>query len=199
MTAPSASTESVRFAALGQDLTLSSDTATTKNGILAWEGVDDSGSVAVLIVEGTSVLGTIETAGGTYAVAPVHGDLHEVLELDPALFPPLLGPDSTGDASASAVAGASSRIDRDRISQIESAYLGWVDYDGDSSTPSIAATVTIKVMVATTGKADKNAEPSPSSLVRMIETKANRVYKTNDLPIRIDTVHDGITGYSEGT
>ena len=59
VTPPSASTESVRFAALGQDLTLSSDTATTKNGILAWEGVDDSGSVAVLIVEGTSVLGTI--------------------------------------------------------------------------------------------------------------------------------------------
>ena len=199
VTAPSASTESVRFAALGQDLTLSSDTATMKNGILAWEGVDDAGSVAVLIVEGTSVLGTIETAGGTYAVAAVPGDLHEVLELDPALFPPLLGPDATGDASASAVAGASSRIDRARISQIESAYLGWVDYDGDYSTPSIAATVTIKVMVATTGKADDNAEPSSSSLVRMIETKANRVYRTNDLPIRIDTVHDGITGYSEGS
>ena len=199
VTAPSASTESVRFAALGQDLTLSSDTATTKNGILAWEGVDDAGSVAVLIVDGTSVLGTIETAAGTYAVVAVPGDLHEVLELDPALFPPLLGPDATGDASASAVAGASSRIDRARISELESAYLGWVEYDGDYSTPAIAGTVTIKVMVATTRAADSNAEPSSSSLVRMIETKANRVYRTNDLPIRIDTVHDGITGYREGS
>ena len=189
--APSASTESVRFEALGQDLTLSSETAAVKNGILAWEGTDDSGSVAVLIVDGTRVLGTIETAGATYAIAAVPGDLHEVLELDPALFPPLLGPDAAG------VAGASSGINRAQISQLESAYLGWVDYDGTSSRSGTATTVTIKVMVASSRAADNNAEPSTSSLVRMIEVKANRVYKANDLPIRIDAVHDGITGYSE--
>ena len=87
VTAPSNSTEQVRFAAFGQDLTLARDYTNTEDGLLAWHGTDGSGTVAILIVEGTDVLGTIESADGSYAIVPASGGFHEVLELDEGLFP----------------------------------------------------------------------------------------------------------------
>ena len=45
VTAPSDSTEQVRFAAFGQDLTLARDYTNTEDGLLAWHGTDGSGAV----------------------------------------------------------------------------------------------------------------------------------------------------------
>ena len=46
VTAPSDSTEQVRFAAFGQDLTLARDYTNAEDGLLAWHGTDGSGAVA---------------------------------------------------------------------------------------------------------------------------------------------------------
>ena len=189
--APSASTESVRFAAFGQDVILSRNVTNTEDGILAWHGTDDSGTVAILIVDGSEVFGTIEAANGTYAIVPVSSDTHEVLELDASMFPPLNHPDPSVGLGVSGASGTSS-IDRALISQLESAYTGWSDYDSDS----IGSTVTIRVMVPYTDAVITEVG-SASSLVRFIEEKANRVYEWNDLPIRIDTVPGGSVTYTE--
>ena len=189
--APSASTESVRFAAFGQDVILSRNVTNTEDGILAWHGTDDSGTVAILIVDGSGVFGTIETANGTYAIVPVSSDTHEVLELAASMFPPLNHPDPPDGSGVSGASGTST-VDRALISQLESAYVGWSDYDSDS----IGSTVTIKVMVEYTD-AVVTEVLSASPLMRLIEEKANRVYRTNDLPIRIDTMLGGGVRYTE--
>ena len=197
VTAPSDSTEQVRFAAFGQDLTLARDYTNAEDGLLAWHGTDGSGAVAVLIVEGTDVLGTIESAGGNYAIVPASGGFHEVLELDEGLFPGLAEPVPSGASGASGASGGASRPAG--ISTLESAYLGWTDYDGDGrGNNTVGSPVTITVVVHYTDKAHSEARSS-TQLVRLIEEKANRVYKTNDLPITIDTVLGGQVTYSEGT
>ena len=197
VTVPSDSTEQVRFAAFGQDLTLARDYTNTEDGLLAWHGTDGSGAVAVLIVEGTDVLGTIESAGGNYAIVPASGGFHEVLELDEGLFPSLAEPVPLGASGVSGASGGASRPAG--ISTLESAYLGWIDYNGDGrGNNTVGSPVTITVVVHYTDKAHSEARSS-TQLVRLIEEKANRVYKTNDLPIEIDTVLGEQVTYSEGT
>lgn len=163
--APSQSTESVRFAALGHDLTLSRERALLEDGILSWVGTDGDGGTAVLVVDGSDVLGTVDTAdGGTLVVAAVSDTLHEVLELDPALLPPMGSPDGPGAGGASS---SSPGVDRAQVSRLESAYLGWTDYDGRSGRGAVGSTVTIKVMVAYTDDVVDNTR-STASLVRLI-------------------------------
>lgn len=194
VTAPSDSTEQVRFATFGQDLTLARDYTNAEDGLLAWHGADGSGAVAVLIVEGTDVLGTIESAGGNYAIVPASGGFHEVLELDEGLFPGLAEPVPSGASGASGASGGASLPAG--ISTLESAYLGWTDYDGDGrGNNTVGSPVTITVVVHYTDKAHSEARSS-TQLVRLIEEKANRVYKTNDLPIEIDTVLGSQVTYS---
>ena len=55
VSAPSDSTEQVRFVAFGQDLTLAREHTNTKDGVLAWHGTDSSGAVAILIVDGSAL------------------------------------------------------------------------------------------------------------------------------------------------
>ena len=92
VSAPSDSTEQVRFAAFGQDITLAREHTNTEDGVLAWHGTYGSGAVAILIVDGSDVLGTVDTAGGTYVIVPASDGLHEVHELDEGRFPALAVP-----------------------------------------------------------------------------------------------------------
>ena len=87
--APSASTVTLTFAAMGQNVTVSQDRARTSDGLLVWTGSDSAtGTTAILIVNGTEVFGTIDTAGRTYLINPLSPTVHELLELDDSKFPP---------------------------------------------------------------------------------------------------------------
>ena len=185
--APSASTAALTFAAMGQNVTVSQDGARMGDGRLVWTGSDRAtGTVAILVVNGTEVFGTVDTAGRTYVINPLSPTVHELLELDHSKFPPPHYGTVSGGAS-----GDSSDMDMTPISRLESAYIGWKGYPKND-------TVTIKVLVATTEAARNHTIfGTGERLSIMVEEKANDAYVANRLPIKIDTEHHSIEHYTD--
>ena len=84
--------------------------------------------------------------------------------------------------------------DRGLISQLESAYIGWQEYDMGR-----AETVTIDVFIVVTEKAIRDyGLPGAYSMVNLAVDNANVVYRLNDLPIRLNLVdYYTVSGYTD--
>ena len=80
------------------------------------------------------------------------------------------------------------------ISQLESAYIGWQEYDMGR-----AETVTIDVFIVVTEEAIRAyGLPGAYSMVNLAVDNANVVYRLNDLPIRLNLVdYYTVSGYTD--
>ena len=167
-------------------------TAATILGLAPANRVSD----AILIVNGSELSGLIYAQNRTFEMLHVSSDIHEVYELDMSLFPPVRTGGDRADAvgGASGASGTTATIDRNQISKLESAYVGWKEYDEDTRTDA----VTIDVYVAMTPKAVTDYGGTASRLARLAVDTANRAYQQNDLPVSISLAgHRTIGGYTD--
>ena len=139
-------------------------------------------SDAVFVVNGSEILGLIYTVNGTFQILPVSLSVHEIYALDISLFPSLgISGVLAGDGLRAA---SSSSFDPGTISQLESAYFGWLEYDDSNN--GLGDIVTIDVFVVITDKAISDSElNSDHSLALLAVEVANRAYASNNLPIRL--------------
>ena len=151
-------------------------------GAYVWSGSGDDVSDAVFVVDGTEILGLIYTVNGTFQILPVSLSVHEIYALDISLFPSLgISGVLAGDGLRAA---SSSSFDPGTISQLESAYFGWLEYDDSNN--DLGDIVTIDVFVVITDKAISDSElDRDHSLALLAIEVANRAYASNNLPIRL--------------
>ena len=133
----------INIVMFGNTYTISKDSIKVRGeGDYTWFGSGDQISNAIFVVNGTHASGLIYTATKTFEILHVSGSIHEIYDLDMSQFPPV---DSGQTNTARA---AQDTPDRDLISQLESAYIGWQEYDTGR-----AETVTIDVFIAVTEEA----------------------------------------------
>ena len=166
---------SVNATVLGDTYTISRDSIDARDGgDYTWFGSGDRVSDAILIVNGSELSGLIYAQNRTFEILHVSSDIHEVYELDMSLFPPVRTGGDRADAvgGASGASGTTATIDRNQIFKLESAYVGWKEYDEDTRTDA----VTIDVYVAMTPKAVTDYGGTASQLARLAVDTANRAY-----------------------
>ena len=163
----------------GDTYTVSRDSIKVRgDGDYTWFGSSDQISNAILVVNGTQASGLIYTATKTFEILHVSGSIHEIYDLDMSKFPPV----SSGQTDIAFARQATSEIGL--ISQLESAYIGWQEYDTGR-----AETVTIDVFIVVTEKAIRDYGFHGSySMVTLAVANANAVYRFNDLPISLNLV-----------
>ena len=189
--------ESVSATILGDTYTISREYIDARDGgDYTWFGSGDRVTDAILVVNGTEVFGLIYAQNRTFEILHVSSDIHEIYELDMSKFPPVgTGGDQTDAVSEASGASASAvTIDRDQISRLESAYVGWKEYDDDANTDA----VTIDVYVAVTEEAIEDHGGTAVGMARLAVDVANRAYPQNDLPVSLVLADQRkISGYAD--
>lgn len=185
---------SVSATMLGDTYTISMERVDTRDGgDYTWFGSGYRVSDAILVVNGSEVFGLIYAQNRTFEILHVSSDIHEIYELDMSRFPPV----GTGNGRADAVGGASgaaATIDREQISRLESAYVGWKAYDDDDNTDA----VTVDVYVAVTAEAIRDHGGTERGIAELAIEVANRAYGQNDLPVSIKLAgRDTIDEYTD--
>ena len=187
--------ETLNATVFGTTYTISKDSVEIRGaGDYTWFGSGEQVMDAILVVEGTRVFGLIYTPTQIFEILHVSSTIHEIYELDMSKFPPV---NSARSGAADAVQGAAGAvqdiIDRGLISQLESSYVGWYEYDEDDSNM-----VTIDVYAAMTDEAVRKYRGSATALAQLAVDTANRAYQQNDLPIRLNVADQRIVrGYAD--
>ena len=118
------SDSSLNVTMFGNTYTISKDLVEMRgDGDYTWFGSGDQMSNAIFVVNGTHASGLIYTATKTFEILHVSGSIHEIYDLDMSQFPTV----SSGQTNTARA--AQDTPDRDLISQLESAYIGWQEYD----------------------------------------------------------------------
>lgn len=180
---------------LGNTYAISRDSIETRGASnYTWFGSGGQVADAILVVEGARVFGLIYTPAKTFEILPVSSAVHEIYELDMSKLPPTSSTDTGAAGGAQGAAGgAQDPIDRSLISQLESSYMGWHEYDANSSN-----TVTIDVYVAMTDEAVSDYKGSATALAQLAIDTANRAYQQNNLPIRLNVAdRHTVSGYAD--
>jgi len=95
---------SVNATILGDTYTISREYIDVRDGgDYTWFGSGDRVSDAILVVNGTEVVGLIYAQNRTFEILHVSSDVHEIYELDMSRFPP----EGTGSDRADTASGAS--------------------------------------------------------------------------------------------
>lgn len=189
---------SVSATILGDTYTISREYTNARDGgDYTWFGSGDRVTDAILVVNGTEVLGLIYAQDRTFEILHVSSDVHEVYELDMSRFPPV-GTGGGREGSVAGAAEAADAIDRDQISRLESAYMGWREYDDNDDAGAVTTdAVTIDVYVAVTKKAEDDYK-RPGNMVQLAVDVANRAYQRNDLPVSLNLADSRtISGYAD--
>ena len=186
----------------GTTYTISRDSVETRSASnYTWFGSGEQVMDAIFVVEGAQIFGLIYTPSKTFEILPVSSTVHEVYELNMSKFPPTNSADMRAaggvQGAAGGVQGAAGGVqnpsDKNLISKLESSYVGWREYDTNKSN-----TVTIDVYVAMTSEAVRDYRGSPTALAQLAVDTANRAYKQNNLPIRLNVVdHRTVNGYTD--
>ena len=183
------SDSSLNVTMFGNTYTISKDLVEMRgDGDYTWFGSGDQISNAIFVVNGTHASGLIYTATKTFEILHVSGSIHEIYDLDMSQFPPV----SSGQTNTARA--AQDTPDMDLISQLESAYIGWQEYDTGR-----AETVTIDVFIVVTEKAIRDyGFQGAYSMVNVAVDNANAVYRFNDLPISLNLVYYyTVSGYTD--
>ena len=172
----------------GDTYTISRDSAEVRgDGDYTWFGSGDQVSDAIFVVNGTQASGLIYTATKTFEVLHVSSSIHEIYDLDISKFPPI------GSGQTDLTRAAQTTLDRGLISQLESAYVGWQEYDRGG-----AETATIDVFVVVTEDAINDYGGSARSMTNLAISNANIAYEENDLPIVLNLVdYYTVRGYDD--
>ena len=159
-----------------------------------WFGSNEDGANAILLIEGNTLFGSIETATKLYKIEFADDNTtHFLSEMDISLLPEEIPYTQTEQQTDTQLADLVSSLPisvQERIDRLENAYIGGNDY---RSNP-----ITINVIVGYTEAVETALGTTLGQQIRLGVEKANDSYHDNLLPLELNLLDtEGINNYVE--